>query len=276
VAVNAGADQDYVLHKFGGKAAAKAESFVLAQGNSFGGMTRDPSLEKAQFADIAKTLVPDLAVERFFPAKDPKAADLLIVVHWGETSVDHFFKQQMMEDILSGMVGHTAPSGEPGVSRSAVTDPGFSGQDVEAMAAGAAGPINNPQLLGYESELKKAQYRALGAPFEGSKPQYQLSIDTFGEDIFYENERYFVILEAYDFASVRNGRKGVKPKLLWSVHYSITASGYNFASALPAMSKVAANYFGRDMGGLVLDARKVPEGFVKVGEPRQVDDKKTN
>ena len=68
----------------------------------------------------------------------------------------------------------------------------------------------------------------------------------------------------------------MKPKLLWSVHYSITASGYNFASALPAMSKVAANYFGRNMGGLVLDARKVPEGFVKVGEPRQVDDKKTN
>jgi hypothetical protein len=275
VAVNAGADSNYVLHKFGGHG-AKAESYVLAQGNSFFGMTRDPSVERAQFTDIARTLAPDLAIDHYYPARDTRNADLLIVVHWGQTFVDHFQKKQAMFDAVSGSAGHVSPSNEPGVSRAAFTDSGFVSQDVEAEGAGVGSPGANAKLLGYDSELKKAQYQALGMPWGASKGASQVSEDVFGEDIFNDMERYFVILEAYDLNSIKGGRTGVKPKLLWSVHYSITALGYNFTTALPAMSKVAGNFFGRQTNGLLLNAGKVPEGRVELGEPRTVVDPKSN
>jgi hypothetical protein len=275
VAVNAGADGDYVRSKFG-EHGARAESYVLAQGNSFFGMTRDRSLERAQFADIARTLAPDLAIDRYYPAKDAKSADLLIVIHWGQTFVDHFYKKQALYDAVSGSGGHVSPSGEPGISRPAFTDPGFVPQDVEAAGVGGGIPEDNSRLLGYDSDLKKAQYKALGMPWGASKDSSQVSEEAFGEDIFSDMERYFVILEAYDLNTIKAGKRGVRPKLLWSVHYSITALGCDFATALPAMSKVAGNFFGRQTNGLLLNAGRIPEGRVEVGEPRTIAEPKGN
>ncbi len=285
VAVNAGADQDYVRQKFG-RAGAEAteETYAFAQGNSFGGLIRDPSLEHAQFMDIARALAPNLAVQRYFPAKDGKHADILIVVHWGLTYIDRSLMPA--EDLMKDAVGHTSASGEHGIPSGGIEEPGFMREDIDAMnshaasGAGGAGPSDNAQLLGYDSELQRAQYRALGLPWGDSKTIGQISEETFGEDIFGLNplsdarERYFVILEAYDFASIKEGRKGVKPRLLWSIHYSIGAIGHNFMTALPAMSKVAASYFGRNSGGLVLHAERVSNGSVEVGEPKSVDEGK--
>jgi hypothetical protein len=275
VAVNAGADSDYLRLKFG-EHGARVESYVLAQGNSFFGMTRDPSAEGAQFAEIARTIAPYLAIDHYYPAKDAKSADLIIVIHWGQTFIDHFYKKQAMYDAVSASAGHVSPSGEPGISRPAFTDPGFVSQDVEAAGVGGGNPGDNSRLLGYDSDLKKAQYAALGRPWGASKDSSQVSEDAFGEDIFNDMERYFVILEAFDFNTIKAGKTGVKPKLLWSVHYSITALGYNFTTALPVMSKVASNFFGRQTNGLLFNAGKVPAGRVEVGEPRTVAEPKAN
>jgi hypothetical protein len=285
VAVNAGADREYANQKFGGRdAGPKAESYVLAQGNSFGGLIGDASLQKAKFMDIANTLGPDLALQRYFPARDGKNADLLIVVHWGMTYIDR--SGPAIADQMMGVAGYRSVSGEPGITGGGIADSGFAGADVDAVnvlarsGSGAAGPSDNPQLLGFAEALHEARYRALGLPWGQSKTIGQVSEDAFGEDIFGLNpstsagERYFVILEAYDFASIKQGKRGVKPKLVWSVHYSIPALGRNFTSALPAMSQVAAHYFGRNSGGLLLHAEKVPEGNVEIGDPTRVEDKK--
>jgi hypothetical protein len=54
------------------------------------------------------------------------------------------------------------------------------------------------------------------------------------------------------------------------------ATGRNFTNALPAMSNVASNFFGHQVDGLLLDARRVPEGSVNVGVPHPVEDRKAN
>jgi hypothetical protein len=48
------------------------------------------------------------------------------------------------------------------------------------------------------------------------------------------------------------------PKPLWSVRINIRATGNNFAEALPAMSRVASNYFGKQVDGL--KAEETPVG----------------
>jgi hypothetical protein len=270
VAVNAGADREYARQKFGGRGTdPKPESYLLAEGNSFGGLVADPSLDHAKFLDIARTLAPDLAVDRYYPARDRSNADLLIVVHWGMTYIDR--NHESNENLLRDATNHFNKSS-------------FIGDDIAAMGAfgnsggAGAGPEDNPQLLGYGSALQDAKYRVLGIPWGKSKTVGQISDETFGEDIFGLNplsdsrERYFVILEAYDFSSIKGAKKGAKAKLLWSVHYSITSTGNSFTTALPAMSKVAASYFGHNSGGLVLNAKNIPEGFVRIGDPKTVDD----
>jgi hypothetical protein len=259
VAVLAGADQDYVRQKFGEHGAKpKAESYVLAQGSNFGGYLRDSSIEHSQFMDIAQVLAPDLAIQRYYPASDPKNADLLIVVHWGITTIGHSDSdpqtdlERLQKDRISA-VGAVEP-------------------DLALMSAKSEGagtwPEYNASLLGYKSAYAQEEYKSLGVASGMTETDRRLR-----EDLMYD-ERYFVILMAYDYSSVKGGKKGVKPKLLWSNHFSMYAIGHNFATALPAMGKVAANFFGRNVDGLLLDAEKVPEGRVEVGEPKPVEEKK--
>jgi hypothetical protein len=278
VAVAAGADSDYVQRKFGEHGtAAKAESFVFAQGKYFGGYLRDRSLERTQFMEIARDLAPDLAVQRYFPASDARKADLLIVVHWGITAVeenpDH--GQTDLEQLQKDGAAYNAKlsSGNGGGSKGGMADPGFISSDLAIAygqsAASGTGPADNAQLLGFDSELQKEEYRSLGVASGMTEMDRRLR-----EDL--ADERYFVILMAYDYRTVKEGKKGIKPRLLWSTHFSMRATGYNFTSALPAMSKVAAHFFGHQVDGLLLDAQKVPEGRVEVGVPQTVEDKKTN
>jgi hypothetical protein len=278
VAVSAGADKEYVLQKFGERGAkAKAESFVFAQGKYFGGYLRDSSLERTQFMDIARDLAPALAKQKYFPAADAKNADLLIVVHWGITAVeenpDH--GQTEMDQLQKDGATYNAKfsAGDGGRSTGGIADPGYVASDLaiafgQSAAAGAA-PDENAQLLGYASELQKEEYRSLGVRSGMTEMDRRLR-----EDLM--DERYFVILMAYDYRSVKEGKKGAKSKLLWSTHFSMRAIGFNFTSALPAMSRVASNFFGHQVDGLLLDANRIPEGRVDMGEPRTIEEKKTN
>jgi hypothetical protein len=278
VAVAAGADRDYVLRKFGERGAtAKAESFVFAQGSYFGGYLRDPSLEQAQFADIENDLAPDLAKQRYYPASKGTVPDLLIVVHWGITGIeeDPGHGQTDFAQLQKDGAAYNSKfsSGPGGGSKGGIADAGYVNADLAIAygqkAATGSAPAENAQLLGFDAELQKEEYRSLGVASGITDLDRRLR-----EDI--ADERYFVILMAYDFGSVKDGRKGVRPKLLWSTHFSIRATGFNFTSALPAMGKVAANYFGHQVDGLLLDAQKVPEGRVDVGVPTTVEEKKAH
>ena len=277
VAVAADADRDYVAQKFGAPRGAKPETFVFAQGRFFGGYLRDATLERTDFLKIARTLTPDLAKQKYYPSADAANADLLLVVHWGVTSVeeDPGHGQTELDQLQKDGAAYNAKfsSGSGGASKGGVADPGYVESDL-AIAFGqsaqaGSGPADNARLLGYDAEFRKEEYRSVGVASGMTELDRRLR-----EEI--AEERYFVIVMAYDYKSVKAGKKGVKPKLLWSTHFSVRALGFNFTEALPAMSMVASNYFGHQVDGLLLDARKVPEGRVNVGVPETLEEKGKN
>jgi hypothetical protein len=77
-----------------------------------------------------------------------------------------------------------------------------------------------------------------------------------------EEDRYFVVLMAYDFQAMKHK----KSKLLWETHISIREPSNAFDERLLGMVSGAAGFFGRDSGGLKhlgLPAGKVLVGDVK-------------
>lgn len=272
VAVLANADGDYVKQKFpasGGK--IKAESYLFAQGRYFGGELRDGSLEHTQFMDIARTLAPALAKQAYYPTVDKKDADLLIVVHWGTSNVDEqdqWLEQKLTSDALGDNTGAKAGNGSSGVSKANARE--NANMDADMLGSEQDLATNsvraNEQLLGFTSAVSKAEYQSVAVASGMTQEDHDL------RELLLE-ERYFVILMAYDFHGIKNHKK---PKLLWSTHFNMRSPGHNFTTALPLMSNVAANYFGHNVDQLILDAKKVPQGIVIIGEPKTVEEGRQN
>ncbi len=79
------------------------------------------------------------------------------------------------------------------------------------------------------------------------------------------DNRYFVILSAYDYASVVRG----KADLVWRVQMSTDSAGHSMRDALPALLRGAAPYFGRNYNeALTVTPSVVPSGHVEVGTPK--------
>jgi len=60
-------------------------TYVVAKGGIQPGMYPDESMDDVKFAGIVRVLGKYLAKRSYFPAKDAKKADLMLVVHWGKT-----------------------------------------------------------------------------------------------------------------------------------------------------------------------------------------------
>ena len=245
VIVSATAVDDYTQKKFG-PVAPKPETYLFFQGKFYGGAIRDRDLEHAQFSQIVQTLGQGLVQQNYLPSKDPKNADLLIVVHWGTTEV-------YQDDWATTMA---LPNNNSGGcwTRSMRLLQGKQNADKQ---------INfemNAHLLGYGQQLSQRQAQA--SANHVSTDEMNL-LQNLGD------ERYFVILMAYDY---RTMKKGVRPKLLWSTRFSMQGPGNKFTTALPIMSRVAADYFGHATGVKSVTISRIPEGKVEVGMPSVVGD----
>jgi hypothetical protein len=80
-----------------------------------------------------------------------------------------------------------------------------------------------------------------------------------------EENRYFVVLMAYDFQILW---KQKKHKLLWETRFSIRQRHHNFDKDLPSMAQYASQYFGQDSHGLV--HKEIPQGHVDIGEVKSL------
>jgi hypothetical protein len=246
VIVSATAADDYTQHKFGA-GAAKPETYLFFQGKFYGGAIRDHDLEHAQFTQIAQTLGKDLLQQNYFPSKDPKNADLLIVVHWGTTEV-------YQDDLATSMA---LPNNNGGATtRSTGMLQKMASEDRQISFE------LNAHLLGYGQQLSQRQAKA---------STNTVSVDEMNLFQNLGDERYFVILMAYDY---RTMKKGVRPTLLWSTRFSMQGPGNKFTTALPIMSHVAANFFGHADGVKNVTVDRIPEGKVELGKPSVVGDGK--
>ena len=263
----------------------KIQTYVVAKGGYAPGLGSDPSIDQVKFEGIVRVLGKYLAKEGYYPAKDPKKADLMLVVHWGKTTpfsdgtvrnfldngIANFSTAQVMGLGLGAMPGFA--SGDSGLPPSAA---GF-GAEANARQVAAAladeareqmvqglyeirfaqdmritADQHNANLLGYTQELKDRDNPSLYAG--AGTAYYDLMNDV-------ETERYYVALTAYDF---QNALKNNHKKGLWRTVTSIDARSNRFDERLVAMVEKASRYFGKDSGHLVRDFEYTPN--VSFGE----------
>jgi hypothetical protein len=269
VTLRAWADPAYVTQKASLPAGAK-ETYVVAQGEYFDGDYRDPSISQGSLGAIINFLAPTLTKQGYYPAADLKTAEQLVVVHWGTTmgNVSDYVKTEADLTRDQAQFRDHGPVGQwdPTVNILASTGPAMPADNSDeqydnAFATRAANETAHAMattsaegLLGYAKQLTRERRKLMA-----SDVQQILEANL-------HDDRYFVILQAYDFQKLR---KGEGRKLLWSVHMSMRAPGLNFSLALPRMGQVAATVYGQSNDEVVMGKFEPgKKGSVEIGPMR--------
>jgi hypothetical protein len=253
----------------------KPESYVFGEGGYLNRPGSNPALEKMPFMSVARAVAAPLARLNYQPSHDPARTQLLILVFWGSTQGSVDFDPASGKDRLAAALaaqsalGMSVSTTPPPVMMGSRTTPGGYNPNaqVEAVQAeldAALWQVSvqnrsrdeidnlNARILGYETTLDRARFI-----------QHMAS----GRDILTEisRNRYFVVLQAYDFPTAAKKKK-MKP--LWTARISIDEAGNEFANVLDHMLAVAVPYLG-DGGGLRRNV--VPEGRVEVGPAKVME-----
>lgn len=114
----------------------------------------------------------------------------------------------------------------------------------QLWAAKFAAALNNEQMDLFRADPKNADL---------------VNMIMFGEG----GNLYYLIASAYDIASARQGRL----KLLWRTKVATNSQGLELDETLPALVRIAAPYFGKEMTESARLRTRLPEGTVEIGTP---------
>jgi len=248
VTVRVWADADYTARR-AAKDGPKDETYVVAQGEYFQGACRDTTINGSSFPEILHFLAPTLVKQHYFPAKDAKSADQLLIVHWGTTiAYMNDYEATGQTNPAPASLFHDssmASSGVEGIAdlgmrmEAASMDQASQSAQLEQRVDQVARTMNTASvagLLGYTKQLHREEQKV-----EVTEVERTLRSNL-------TEDRYFVILQAYDFPSLINGHER---KLLWTAHMSIRSAGTNFARALPRMGRIASDLYGQNSDSVV-------------------------
>jgi len=260
------------------------EYYALANGKQAKGLYADPSIDQVAFPEIAQLVMKDLAKQNYAMAENAKSANLLLVVSWGTTVPwdDNGGGRAALDRTIGAMNAVTLTRHALALEKAAAA---AGHPDLADNARGTAGALNaeaendligqvleqqmfndmrmkanerNARLLGYTAEINRrdnaSRLAGLGA-----------SYDDLIKDI--EEERYYVVIFAYDFATAT--KKGER-KLLWATRVSIRAQGNRFDDRLKTMLANASGYFGQYSDELI---RQYHSGSVRMDDLQFIDDK---
>ncbi len=266
-----------------------AEYFAFAEGGRWTGSTRDPSLEELKFIDVARVVAGPLRDRNYLPTRDPAATKLLIVVYWGRTralgSTEDSESVRKLVDASAQLASSKSLEAQrvaAAPANSSLNGPGMVCGRIQTVADGqvltdrissensatsamALVSAENSQrdqldaqnaaMLGFDTELRET------SGLEGTALGHRHG-ELVGE---IEEQRYFVVLMAYDFQLMW---KEKKHKLLWETRYSVPERGRGFDTYLLAMSREASRYFGARSRGI--EHLDLPEGRVDVGDVKSL------
>jgi len=269
-AVSSRVSKDYVRSRTANGAFAP-EAYVFAQGGAWKGARQDASIDKLSFLDVAHTIAVPLAEQNYLPARDPKATRLLIMVYWGTTRAPEnanasaeYANLQTAEDQLSASQMDLGPP--PPLRGAGSIRPHKPAEEEQASNAQAAVEAEdrmreqddyiNVKMLGYDSWWEESAGDKRGTAFELERQDLLSEI---------EQDRYFVVLLAYDFQLLYKERKH---KLLWETRFSMRQQNHEFDRDLAAMARYASQYFGQDSHGLL--HKEIPLGRVDIGAVRSL------
>jgi len=229
-------------------------TYAFMKGQFHPGTRNDPAMNSMSFNELVLEIANHLQRQKFLPVPDPREADLLIVVHYGSTSVQDSFEELQGIDSLE----------DYGFGDGAVASAGSGGGSVDVSALNAIQDMQfeiNKSLAIQEGNQGSTSYMArligMEAAFSDnvgpSEERYLMNL--------LNEERYFIVLMAYDLPKIREG----EIHLHWTTRYSIRATGQAFGDALKDMNLVAGNYFGKNMGELI-KKRVTDKSRVELGE----------
>jgi hypothetical protein len=247
------------------------EFYAFGEGGIWGGEIKDSTIDKLHFVDVAKVIAMPLASQKYLPAKNPDKTKLLIMVYWGTTAVPATTENSDAVQTFGDAQGNLnkyitrAPSGRETVGGGPMADAAMSQWSAALTMLTLQNEQNNrtdfanARMLGYDSPgligTEKGNYLK-GTAFGADRDDLYAEI---------EENRYFVVLMAYDFQLLWREKKH---KLLWETRFSISEHRNAFSQALPVMAQYASRYFGQDSKGLL--RTRVPEGHVDVGEVKSL------
>lgn len=258
------------VRKFREDGSPKPEYYALARGRYLPGISKDRTIDGVEFPEVAGTVAGFLGRQGYFLAENAKSAGLLLLITWGTTVP---FGDGTYRAGLDGTISAFNSARSAGAAADAGRSPDGIQSPGAALAAAAQSELesqllqmqmfedmrrsanrHNAQLLGY---LKEIDDRDNPSRFAGAGTAY----DELIEDI--ESERYFVIVEAFDFRAAQKGE--VKP--LWVTRVSVQKQGARFDRDFARMVSQASEFFGRDSKRLI---RRYREGTVTLGDLRVV------
>ncbi len=231
--------------------ALQPETYVFAEGQFLGGVIVDRALEQTTFSQITRTLAASLAKQNYVPAAAVNSAHLVIMVHWGMTLISEDpmkdINLQRAQEALSAFSAAQEANGlaNPTALNSATSAMGMAQQGVQDAVN------RNAILLGYARSLAKERQQMMTTTGE----------ITMSSEL--NEERYFVILMAYDNQTRLKERKS---RVMWITRLSVRSPGNNFTEALPALARVGADVFGRQVDDLVRVKTPLGRGTVTIGE----------
>jgi hypothetical protein len=250
------------------------ESYAFGMGGAWSGAMKDASIDKLSFLDIAHMVAGPLASQSYTPSRDPENTKLLILVYWGTTHapgrasdsngyVNLQAANGRFEAVNTQAAQMTSMSKNPLITPKSAMIAAADSELTTAMAMVAAenrmrdqDDLLNVKMLGYDSWWESSQGEHSGTALGTQRRDLLSEI---------EEDRYFVVVMAYDFHLLW---KEKKHKLLWETRFSIRQLHHDFDKDLPVMAKYASAYFGQDSHGLVHEA--IPIGKVDIGNVRSL------
>ncbi len=186
----------------------KILTYNIAKGGYAPGLGKDASVDNVKFEGIVRVLGQYLAKQAYFPAKDGRKADVMMVVHWGKTTVDKRYR-----DLFD--LGMQYSTGDAFGSESAIGMMLI--QFSQQMRYADDEDVAN--ILGYTSEIDYRSPRNTPALNAGAATTYYDLMDDL------ENERYYVTVTAYDFQQLLQHKQ---KQGLWRTVISIDARENRF------------------------------------------------
>ncbi|WP_221032068.1 hypothetical protein [Actomonas aquatica] len=293
VALKATADEDYVAGRLDESGQPRIQKYVFLEGKFYGGAVRDRTLEKTEVAEVARALAPYLARKNFFPTNDEREADIVIAVHWG-VSVALSYNYDYINNLMEQAREQQRLEADSYFNNYTAADSIAAGSPVDISADSGNVPDYAQQLLKEASAERAAAPDYDWARMAIARTEHEVSLSTTatllgfsdtlnldseraftGEDArtvyaMLDEDRYFVVLAAYDLKAIRNGESKNR---LWIARISIPSAGTNFTDALQRLGDVGSDFFGENSD--ILTIRRPPpkkqKAEVEVGEPVVVE-----
>jgi len=246
--------------------------YAFGEGTCDPGNTADASFSRLKFSQLAGLISAPLAKLGYQPSNDVKTIDQLVVINWGRTvgwdSSSYGDGYGTLNNTYSAMV-RTFPNpgsltGAFGPGQKSPLTRGVGGQP------GAASEMDHSFLMLQIQDDARNRTNARNAVLLGYYDTLAHTPTFFGNLVSprrelltqeLEDDRYYVIVVAYDFQTTRKNRQ---PKVLWITRFSLQTRGNDFDQCIYRMVHAASSYFGRSTDGLRRE--RLPEGQVVPGD----------